>query len=79
MKMKNAWNKDYEKVLYDRKVRDGNGDIIIKKAARVERLHNGLKRDYGDYRKWERAISRVKPVESQDDDSNNKATNGKNR
>lgn len=78
MKMKNAWNKEYVTVLYNKKVHNQDGSFSVKRASRKERFRNGLKNDYQNYRKWERAIARIVPIKFEEDDKK-KVTNVKNR
>ena len=62
MILKNAWNKEYENVVHEVKVKDKESDktAVIQRVVTRERIKNGLKQDYDVYRKWEKAINAIK-------------------
>lgn len=78
MKMKNAWNKKYVLVPFKKKIHNSDGTFSIKETSRKILQKNGLKTEYETYRKWERAIVKVKPIEDKESDDK-KVTNAKNR
>lgn len=76
MKKKNAWNKIYVSVPVKKKIYNSDGTLSVKESTRKEMIKNGLKNDYGNYRKWERAIVKVEPIKDKENDDN-KVTNVK--